>query len=361
MTLLEYKCPNCGGTIRFDPETQEMGCPHCRSVINIEALKVMDEEIGQNREPESVVWVYEGDEWREGELQGMAVYSCNTCGGEIVGDETLGATFCPFCRTPVVMTRTFAGMSRPDMVIPFKLGRDAALNALRQHYLGKKLLPKTFKDENNMEEIKGLYVPFWLFDADVDARIEFNAKKSRTWSDDKYDYTETSVFRATRAGSVGFRQVPVDGSKIMDDTLMESIEPYSMEEAVDFRSTYLAGYFANKYDIDAAQSNERANERMINSTVSVFAATVNSYNMVTPLSKNISLESGGVHYALFPVWLLSTRWKGKSFIFAMNGQTGRFIGDLPLDRIAYSRLLLKMLGITAGVLIILFEIAFLFI
>ena len=104
MALLEYKCPNCGGAIRFDPGTQEMACPYCRSVISMEALKVMDEEAAKNQESESIDWGYEGRGWRQGEQQGMAVYSCNTCGGQIVGDETLGAASCPFCGTPVVMT-----------------------------------------------------------------------------------------------------------------------------------------------------------------------------------------------------------------------------------------------------------------
>ena len=355
MALLEYKCPNCGGAIRFDPGTQEMACPYCRSVISVEALKAMDEEAALSQESESIDLEYQGGGWRQGEQQGMAVYSCDTCGGEIVGDETLGSTSCPFCGTPVVMTSKFAGTLRPDMIIPFKLGKDAALAALGKHYLRKKLLPGVFKDRSHLDEVKGIYVPFWLFDADADAHIEYRATKVRSWSDKDYNYRETSVFRVVREGGIGFSQVPVDGSKAIDDTLMESIEPFSMTAAVDYQSAYLAGYYANKYDVDAKESTPRANDRIKNSTVAEFAGTVTGYSTVTPQSANIRLKNGAVHYALFPVWLLSTRWSGQKFVFAMNGQTGKFVGDLPLDKGAYWRWFFTIFGISAAAIFTFFH------
>ena len=357
MALLEYKCPNCGGSLKFDPGKQELVCPYCSSVVDMEAMKAMDEEAAQSQESESIDWRYEGGQWSEDEQQGMAVYSCDTCGGQIVGDETLGAASCPFCGTPVVMTSKFAGTLRPDMVIPFKLGKDAALAALQKHYMNKKLLPAVFKDRSHLDEIKGVYVPFWLFDADTDAHIEYRATKIRRWSDSSYNYREESVFHVVREGGIGFSQVPVDGSKAIDDTLMESIEPFAMTEAVDFQSAYLAGYLANKYDVDADESIPRANERIKNSTASAFAKTVVGYNAVTPQSTNIKLKSGRVRYALFPVWLLSTRWKGQKFAFAMNGQTGKFVGDLPLDKGAYWKWFSTIFGISAAVMFAVSQLA----
>jgi len=356
LALLEYKCPNCGGAIQFDPGTQEMTCPYCESVMDVQALKSMDEAIAQNQKSESIDWGYMGGDWRTDEQQGMAVYSCKSCGGEIVGDETLGATSCPFCGNPVVMTSKFSGTLRPEIVIPFKLGKDAALAALQKHYLKKRLLPAVFKKKNHLDEIKGVYVPFWLFNADADAHIEYNATKVRRWSDSTYDYTETSTYRVVREGGIGFNHVPVDGSRAIDDTLMESIEPFYMKDAVDFQTAYLAGFFANKYDVDADESIPRANERIKNSTSSEFAKTVTGYNTVTPQSTNIKLKSGGFRYALLPVWLLGTSWQGRNFIFAMNGQTGKFVGDLPLDKRAYWGWFWKISGIAAAALIIIVQI-----
>ena len=353
MALLDYKCPNCGGAIQFNAEAQEMVCPYCDTVMDVAALKAMDADLAQQQQAESIDWGYNGGQWQEGEQDAMAVYTCKSCSGEIVGDETLGATSCPFCGNPVVMTSKFSGALRPDLVIPFKLGKDAALKALQKHYFGKKLLPKVFKDKNHLDEVKGVYVPFWLFNADADAKVTYKGTKVKAWSDSKYDYTETSIYSVYRAGGIGFDSVPVDGSTVMDDALMESIEPYAMKDAVDFQTAYLAGYFANKYDVDANQSIDRANERVKKSTGDAFRSTVTGYNSVTAQSTNIHLKNSGVKYALLPVWLLSTTWQGQNFLFAMNGQSGKIVGNLPMDKKLYKSWFFKIFGVSAVVLVIL--------
>ena len=188
-----------------------------------------------------------------------------------------------------------------------------------------------------IDEIKGVYVPFWLFDTDVDAQVRYRATKVRTWSDSDYDYTETSHFMVHRGGSVGFEHVPVDGSSKMADDLMESIEPYNISDAVHFQTAYLAGYVADKYDVTAEESVDRANQRVKRSTEEVFAETVKGYTTVTPENTNVQFHGGKARYALYPVWLLNTTWNGNQYVFAMNGQTGKFVGDLPVDKAAAKR------------------------
>jgi DNA-directed RNA polymerase subunit RPC12/RpoP len=339
MALQEFRCPNCGGALSFEPGVQELLCPYCNSTINVEALEEYDSDLSgdQANESEDIGWSYDASSWDEGEQSGLCIYSCKSCGGEIVGDETLGATSCPFCGNPVVMTSKFSGDLKPDIVIPFKYSRDQALAALKQHYLGKRLLPKAFKDENHLEEVKGVYVPFWLFDADIDADMRYTAKSSRHWSDSKFRYTETSVYSVRRSGSLSFIQVPVDGSTVMDDTLMESIEPFYWADAIRFQTAYLAGFFANKYDVDSDHSTGRASQRIMNSTENVFRSTVTGYDSVTPERQEMRKRAGGIKYALLPVWMLSTNWNDENFVFAMNGQTGKFTGDLPLDKAARNK------------------------
>ena len=247
------------------------------------------------------------------------------------------------------MKGQFAGDLKPDYVIPFKYDKKAAKEAMKKHLLNKRLLPKTFKDENHIDEIKGLYVPFWLFDADADANLRYRATRVRNWSDSDYVYTETSHYAVTRAGDIGFERVPVDGSSKMADDLMESIEPFHFDEAVDFQTAYLAGYLADKYDVSAEESIDRANERVKSSTENEFAATVTGYNSVVPEYSSIRLSNGKAKYALYPVWLLNTTWNNEKYTFAMNGQTGKFVGNLPMDKGAYMRWLLSMTGITGVV------------
>ena len=354
--LQQYKCPCCDGAIEFDSQLQKMKCPFCDSEFEMETLKQYDAEL--NAQPqENMNWdTAAGSEWQPGEEEGLRVYTCNTCGGEIVADETTGASECPFCGNPVVMTGQFAGDLKPDLVIPFKVDKKGAIAALKNHYKGKILLPKVFKDQNHIKEVKGLYVPVWLFDTDADAHVRYKASRIRTWSDSNYDYTETSYFSVTRAGGIGFDNVPVDGSTKMDDTMMESIEPYNIEDAVDFQTAYLSGYLADKYDVDAQQSITRANERIKNSTETAFAETVQGYTTVTPVHTSINLQNGRARYALYPVWILNTQWNGQKFTFGINGQTGKIAGDLPMDK----GLLRKwQLGVGAAVTAAAFAISYL--
>ncbi|MBR3692533.1 MAG: hypothetical protein IKL89_07555 [Clostridia bacterium] len=348
--LLQYKCPCCDGAIEFDSTLQKMKCPWCGTDFDVDTLRAFDEEL-QKEPADAMKWdTAAGTAWQQEECDGLRRYICNSCGGEIVGDKTLAATACPFCGNPTVIADQFRGELRPDFVIPFKLDKKAAVAALRKHYLGKRLLPRAFKDENHITEVKGIYVPFWLFDADADAYIRYKATRVRFWSDASYDYTETSHFSVTRAGSLGFDRVPVDGSAKMDDALMESFEPYDFSEAVDFRTAYLSGYLADIYDIGAEESAERAGERIRTSTEAAFASTVSGYSSCVPVSTRIALQNSSAKYALFPVWLLNTKWEGKVYTFAMNGQTGRFVGDLPMDKKAFFKWLFGITGITAAIL-----------
>lgn len=343
--LQEFKCPCCGGSIEFNSELQKMQCPYCDTEFDVEAIKGYEDEL-KNDAPDEMHWeTNAGGEWEDSEADGLITYVCKSCGGEIVGDETVAATFCPYCDNPVVMLGKLSGMLKPDFVIPFKKSKEDAKKAMIEHTKGKRLLPKVFKDENHIDEIKGVYVPFWLFDADADASIRYRGTKVRMWSDSNYNYTKTSYFSILRGGSIGFSRVPVDGSTKMDDTLMESIEPYDFSEAVDFKTAYLSGFFADKYDVDAQTSVERANQRIKNSTEQSFAETIHGYNTVLPEYSNIKLKNGQAKYALYPVWLLNTSWNGQKYVFAMNGQTGKFVGDLPVDKKAYMKYLFGLAGI----------------
>ena len=343
--LQEYKCPCCDGAIAFDTESQKMECPYCGTEFEMETLAAYDNELHNDSESDMQWETGAGKEWQEGEADGLRNYQCNSCGGEIVGDDTLAASKCPYCGNPVVMMGQFTGSLKPDFVIPFKLDKEAAKQALINHYKGKRFLPKVFKDQNHIDEIKGVYVPFWMFGADAHANIRYKATSIRHWSDSRYDYTETSFYNVTRQGSLGFADVPVDGSTKMADDLMESIEPFDFSQAVDFQTAYLAGFMADKYDVDAEASVERANARIKKSTEDAFASTVNGYATVTPVTSSINLENGTSKYALLPVWLLNTTWNGEKYTFAMNGQTGKFVGNLPLDKGAYRKWLFGLTGV----------------
>jgi len=137
-------------------------------------------------------------------------------------------------------------------------------------------------------------------------------------------------FRVFR--KVLFRRIPVDGSTKMPDDYMDSIEPFDYSALTAFSTAYLPGFLADKYDVSAEESSERADLRAENSAIDCLRGTVEGYESVSQRQKNIQLRRGAVKYALLPVWLLTTKWNGENYLFAMNGQTGRLVGDLPISK-----------------------------
>ncbi|MBR2892929.1 MAG: hypothetical protein IKB94_03645 [Clostridia bacterium] len=334
--LLEQKCPCCGGAIEFNAGTQNMKCPYCDAEFDVAAME-QAADVSANIGQDNFAWQTEASQWQSDEISGMGVYTCKSCGGEIVADATTGATTCPYCDNPVVMTSQFAGGLKPNLIIPFKYDKKQAKEALNKYIASKKMVPKIFKDQNHIDEIKGVYVPHWLFTGTAVATADFTAERVRRWSDSDNNYTETSYFNCYRSGNMNFANIPVDGSSKMDDTLMESIEPFNIGEAKPFSTAYMAGYLADKYDVDLDSSIPRANERVKNSVVSALEKNVMSagYSVVIPQNSQIEIANGSYAYALYPVWILNTTWNGKKYTFAMNGQTGKFVGDLPLDKSAF--------------------------
>ncbi len=165
--------------------------------------------------------------------------------------------------------------------------------------------------------------------------MRYKATKVRRWSDNDYNYKETKYYTIVRSGSLTFENIPVDASKKMDDDLMDSLEPFKFEEQKEFITAYLSGYLADKYDVSADESVERANLRIKNSTAQQFLSTVKGYDSVQTENSNIRLRDGSYKYVLLPMWILNTNWNGQKFLFGMNGQTGKFVGNLPMDKGKY--------------------------
>lgn len=330
MSIKDFKCPKCGGAVEFDSTIQKMKCLFCESIYNVDDLE----------EKDVLNWdVNDVKQLECGEEDDLRGYICQSCGGEVVAEKTTAASSCPFCGNPVIINEQFKGMLRPDIIIPFKKSKEDAKNAYLEHIKNKKLLPKEFKNDNHIDEIKGVYVPFWVFEADVCGMVDFEATKNNKWRDSSYEYSETSIFKIERKGSVLFSGIPVDGSKKMPDDLMESLEPYQIQEALEFKTAYLAGYLADRYDVDAKHSIERANVRIKNSIEELFKKTINGYDTIKKENSIVKSNNGSSKYALYPVWILNTTYQGKNYTFAMNGQTGKFVGNLPIDKSYYKKII----------------------
>ena len=345
-----YRCPCCGASLIFGGASQQLDCASCGNSFPVEALQEAADIHVENTTDAQMAWNSPASNgFSAQEDAHLRAYRCEACGAEILADETTAATECVYCGNPSILPGVLTGAYRPDGVIPFKKTRKEAQQAFLGHCRGKRLLPDGFADVSRLEKITGVYVPFWLFECEAEADVTYNATRVSSSRQGEYQVTRTAHYLVRRGGHVGFSQVPVDGSSKMDDALMESIEPFDSEAIDGFAIAYLSGYQAQRHDVDAAACEPRANERIRETVSSLMRATVKGYASVTPANTQIQLQHSRVRQILMPVWLLNTRYKDKLYTFAMNGQTGQFIGDLPTDgKKTFKWFLGLAAGVTAG-------------
>ena len=346
--ITNYQCPACTGPLQFDAATGKLACQYCGSAYTpqeIEELyaekdaKAAETKAAADAKREKAA-ASGSDEWDMSGLSsdwgtdanGMRTYNCPSCCAELICDETTAVTACPYCGNPSVVPGQLSGVLKPDFVIPFKVTKEKAIAALKEHYKGRPFLPNAFKQKNHLEEIKGVYVPFWLFDGTADCDAVYDCEKTHTYRSGDYDVIHTDHFEVLREGSVSFNRIPVDGSTKMPDDYMDSIEPFDYGALKEFSTGYMPGYMADKYDVSAEECSERADARAENTAEQCLRDSVINYSSVLERHKNIRLHRGEVKYALLPVWLLTTKWNGENWLFAMNGQTGKFVGKLPVDK-----------------------------
>lgn len=349
--MTNYQCPACTAPLHFVGASGKLECDYCGGSYTVEEVERLYAEkeaasaaVQEKKEAQAARAAEAGDEVGDR----FKTYSCPSCGAELLCDETTSATSCPYCGNNGIVAGQFRGEFKPDYVLPFKLDKDAAIAALRKHYSGKVLLPRAFSDENHISEIKGVYVPFWLYDGEAEAEITCHATNVSAYSTKRENVTVTNHYAVRRGGTVAFERVPVDASSKMPDDHMDAIEPFDYADLKPFSTAYLPGFFADRYDVSAEDCAERAEVRCRETAVELLRAdAAGSYTACTVENSEVSVKREAPRCALLPVWMLSTQWNGQSFLFAMNGQTGRLVGDLPLDRGRYWK---YFGGIAAGVL-----------
>lgn len=355
--VTNYQCPACTGPLHYSAKSGKLACDYCGSsfdVAEIEALYARKEaeaaaakqaadakaEAAQAAKAEAAEAAAASGGWDTSDLSrdwgaeadGLRVYSCPSCGAELICDQSTAATACPYCGNPAIVPGQFSGALWPDYILPFRLSKDDAVQALRAHYKGKPFLPRSFTSANHIEQIQGVYVPFWLFDGGAEGAASYRASNTNVYETGDYEITETRHYHVVRAGSLAFEKIPVDASSKMPDDHMDSIEPFDYAQLRPFSTAYLPGYLADKYDVTIDDSRDRADTRCRETLAQALRDTVTGYGACVTEREDIALRRGKVHYALLPVWMLSTKWRGQDFLFAMNGQTGKLVGDLPTDR-----------------------------
>ena len=336
--VINYKCPACTGPLRYDGKTGKLVCDYCGTTYDIAEF-----------EAQSAASAAAGTGESAGE--NLKVYLCPDCGAELICEESTAASCCPYCGNAAVMPSQLQGEWKPEFIIPFKVSREEALEALRSHYKQKKLLPRAFSEENHIQKIQGVYIPFWLYEGEVCADLDYKATRSHSRRQGNYQVTTTEHFLLHRRGTVELTGVPADASRTTPDAHMDSIEPFDYSAMVPFSMSYLPGFLANRFDVSEEECRKRIIPRAEATVRSEMRDTCVGYETVTAAGGTVNTDGLKARFALLPVWLLSTRWKDENFLFAMNGQTGKLVGDLPVDKGLYwKQFALTAAGVAAAIM-----------
>ncbi len=325
---LDHKCPACMAPIHFNPTLEKWKCEYCESEFTLEELQKFNNASSEKN-----------NEGGKGDDTAYDSYRCSDCGAEIIADENTAATFCLYCGNTAILKNKLSGKFAPTKVIPFKKVKEDAVLAFKGLQKGRPLLPKDFVSIKNIEKITGLYIPFWLFDVNADGDVEAIGKRITNWRVGDTHYTKTDTYNLVRSGSMKYHLIPVDGSKRFDDAIMNTIEPFNYNELVTYNHAYLSGFLAEKYDFESKDAFEIAKKRALQSTMDEVKKTMNRYTGVVVKKNNLDIKEEKCDYALLPVWMVNVKYNGKYYLFAMNGQTGEFIGDMPISKgkvLAYS-------------------------
>lgn len=232
---LDHKCPSCGAPIHFHPSSGTWKCEYCNSSFTLEEMQKSNNASSEihNQKQETTEEV---DDYNE-----YVSYKCQDCGAEIIADSQTAATFCVYCGNTAILKDKLSGKFAPDYVIPFQKEKEDAEKAFKELAKGRPFVPKDFTDIKHIEKIKGVYIPFWLYDVEVAGSLNCDAKKIMTWTAGDTRFTKTDTYKLYRTGSMHFAKVPVDGSTRFNNDIMNSIEPFDYAGLIKYNHAYLSG------------------------------------------------------------------------------------------------------------------------
>ncbi|MDE6210059.1 MAG: hypothetical protein K2M73_10375 [Lachnospiraceae bacterium] len=318
-----YKCPGCGAPIEFNSQAGELVCSYCGTHVDVSKM---------NSETDKYDCVVEDLEKEDAQYGDFDSYKCSNCGAEILTDENTSATSCSYCGSPAIIKERLRGQLMPKSLIPFKHNREIAKDEFRKWTKKGMLTPACFRKEATIDSIKGIYVPFWLYDYNVHVDMMANATKVRTERKGNTEYTHTSHYQVNRVMDCSFTKIPADASEKMPDSVMDKLEPFNYNELRKFEMPYLSGYSSEKYNYTKEEMNYRAESRARGYAFTECRNSIIGYSSVNVVHSNARLQRLGATYSLLPVWILNYVFKGKQYMFAMNGQTGKIVGELPISK-----------------------------
>ena len=352
--VITYKCQGCGAPMVFDPESQKLSCEYCETKLTVKEYEekygrpsLREETEEEKRCSEPVMTEEEGENasFDDGPTMDVKKYHCSSCGAEVITDDTTVAAFCSFCGSPALIEERAEGEKRPVEVIPFRISKEQAVEKFRGWTKKGLFTPKDFRNQSTIDKITGIYVPFWLVDYDANVRLRAHCTRTRTMRRGDTEYIYTDHYDVWRDVDASYVRLPMDASAKMDDNTMDLLEPFNYQELKPFEMPYLSGYLAEAYSYTNKDMEGRGKHRVREYALRSARDTIAGYSGVNVTEQHLKIDETRAEYVMLPVWMLNYRYQGKNYQFALNGQSGKMVGDLPISK---GRIACWMAGMTAG-------------
>ncbi len=360
MAVLTYKCPNCDGPLTWNGQKEKFVCEYCSSTFTESELAALapahakeqevdaataaavQESAGENGES-AMEFNKDPEETKKPEK--MKLYSCPSCGAQIVTDNTTAATTCYYCHNPIVLMDKFGDEYTPDFVIPFAIDKKKATEIFTGWVKQQKYVPANFYNQQQIELLSGVYFPYWVYNCKVHSNIKGTAKKVRTWDSGGMRNTETSVFDVSNSGDMDVNNLSRIALNKASKVLCESVMPFELDKMKPFQAGYLQGYIAETRDIEKEQLKPYIRREVEEFADSQIRSQISAggYSSVDLQAVDHRISGEKYQYALMPIWTVTYRDNsGKVYYFSVNGQTGKTCGELPVDKNKLIMLFLKV-------------------
>lgn len=387
MEIQSYKCPNCGGGLVFDPKTQKFKCEYCLSAFTEETLKEMEEAARKAEEASKQRTGRPGTEEKadQGQAQAaaknpeaeqseqqagneqddagktvagakktadkavkdepkMVLYTCPSCGAEIVAQETTASTYCCYCHNPVVLSGSLDGKYRPDGLIPFEIDQKKAKELFKNWIQKKKYVPDDFYSPRQMEYLEGIYYPYWMYSCQASGEMQAEALRKRVTVAGEIEYIETSRYHLEKKANLPITDVARNALKQADRSLAETVLPFDMKKLRPFQAGYFLGFRAERRDREKEEFAQEIEQEVKAYTRESLQNSVSGYDHVDIRSHRETITGEKWNYAMLPVWMMTypDPKSGQMYYFAMNGENGKVCGVLPVDSKKLVRLFLTV-------------------
>lgn len=340
-----FTCPSCGGRLQWDIEKQEFACSSCRApgkILSAES-KVVEHpfENYAGRDAEQVV------------LPDQVTIICQSCGAQVffTGEQT--AVFCPMCgSSQVSQDRQVAGVP-PDGIIPFRISAAQAQQNFHKWIKSRWFAPNQIKKAYQVGKLDGMYLPYWTFDMEADAWYtgEGGTRRQRT---DKKGNTTIYIDWTSVSGSVsgGFDDIPVCASENRVNAVIDTVFPYSTSGGcVPYSSAYLSGFMAERYAVRADEAVEEAKAH-VHAQMKKYAVQdiEHSYDEARVTTLDVEYRDLRYKHVLLPAWSSAFSYRGKQYLYLINGETGKVGGQRPYSVWKILAAVLAGAALVAGVI-----------